>query len=250
MSGFLGRIAAQALGQTAPVRSAARLPYSEPPPFAAITTETGQQPPGSLEHPDGIAPRRAPPAAEMAPEHRREMADDDAGQPILVSKPASRLPASTDPAAIRVRQPVPTPQVEQRAEIMQRTGDLAPASPPERQVETDIVRQGDHAVRDRIEAATQTTAAGRRNPPLAQRPAPPPPLLKPAAFDAVREQRLPPHPAAARAGNVEDTTEVHVSIGRIEVTAVHEAAPPRRSAPRSPKPMGLGEYLARRGASR
>jgi hypothetical protein len=45
---------------------------------------------------------------------------------------------------------------------------------------------------------------------------------------------------------VEETTEVHVSIGRIEVTAVHEAPPPRRPAPKANKPMSLDEYLARR----
>jgi hypothetical protein len=242
MSGFLGRLAAQALGQTVPVRSAARLPYGEPPPFAAMTTETGEQPPGSLEHSNGITPRRAPPAAQMAPEHRRETADGDAGQPTLVSKPASRQSPSGYPAAIRVRQPVPTPLIRQQPDIVQQTGDLVATTRFDRQAEAEVDRQG-------VEAATQTTA-GRRNPPQARRPVPPPPLLEPAAFDAAREQRLPPQPAAARAGKVEETTEVHVSIGRIEVTAVHEAAPPRRLAPRATKPMGLDEYLARRGASR
>jgi hypothetical protein len=46
--------------------------------------------------------------------------------------------------------------------------------------------------------------------------------------------------------HIEETTEVHVSIGRIEVTAVHEAPPPKRQAPTSAKPMSLDEYLARR----
>lgn len=49
------------------------------------------------------------------------------------------------------------------------------------------------------------------------------------------------HPGAAEA------TEVHVSIGRIELTAVHEATPPpaRRAAPAKPT-LPLHEYLARR----
>jgi len=46
--------------------------------------------------------------------------------------------------------------------------------------------------------------------------------------------------------SVEETTEVHVSIGRIEVTAVHEAAPSKRQTPAAPKTMTLDEYLARR----
>jgi hypothetical protein len=45
---------------------------------------------------------------------------------------------------------------------------------------------------------------------------------------------------------VEETTEVHVSIGRIEVTAVHEAPSPKRQAPTAAKTMTLEEYLARR----
>jgi hypothetical protein len=42
------------------------------------------------------------------------------------------------------------------------------------------------------------------------------------------------------------TVEVHVSIGRIELTAVPEASPPaRRAGPAKPS-LALHEYLARR----
>jgi hypothetical protein len=53
-------------------------------------------------------------------------------------------------------------------------------------------------------------------------------------------------PGANRSGAVEESTEVHVSIGRIEVTAVHEALPPKRAAQRRPAAMSLDEYLAKR----
>jgi len=50
---------------------------------------------------------------------------------------------------------------------------------------------------------------------------------------------------------VEETTEVHVSIGRIEVTAVHEALPtPKRASTRSQRALSLEDYLARRKAGR
>ena len=49
---------------------------------------------------------------------------------------------------------------------------------------------------------------------------------------------------------VEETTEVHVSIGRIEVTAVHEAPQPKRAPARSQRALSLEEYLARRKAGR
>lgn len=44
----------------------------------------------------------------------------------------------------------------------------------------------------------------------------------------------------------EAVTEVHVSIGRIEVTAVHEAPAARSVGPRRPAPMSLDDYLATR----
>jgi hypothetical protein len=47
-----------------------------------------------------------------------------------------------------------------------------------------------------------------------------------------------------------DATEVHVSIGRIEVTAVHEASPPPRRAVPVKKSMPLNEYLAQRHRGR
>lgn len=74
----------------------------------------------------------------------------------------------------------------------------------------------------------------------------PPPAMSPSgaplAQALVRQARHGPL--------VEETTEVHVSIGRIEVTAVHEAPPPRRPAPKANKPMSLDEYLTKREAGR
>lgn len=68
-----------------------------------------------------------------------------------------------------------------------------------------------------------------------------------------REEKLPMSalPATRTRGSagtpaVEETTEVHVSIGRIEVTAVHEAPPPKREPGRSRTARSLDEYLAGR----
>ena len=52
------------------------------------------------------------------------------------------------------------------------------------------------------------------------------------------------------AGMVEETTEVHVSIGRIEVTAVHEPAPLKPAVSRRNAPLSLDDYLAKRHGSR
>jgi hypothetical protein len=47
-----------------------------------------------------------------------------------------------------------------------------------------------------------------------------------------------------------ETTEVHVHIGRIEVTAVHEAPTPKAKPSAARKPMSLDDYLARRKEDR
>jgi hypothetical protein len=52
------------------------------------------------------------------------------------------------------------------------------------------------------------------------------------------------------AGSIEETTEVHISIGRIEVTAVHEPAPSKPAAARRNAPMSLDDYLAKRHGGR
>jgi hypothetical protein len=84
---------------------------------------------------------------------------------------------------------------------------------------------------------------------------PPPPLLPPqpgtpalAAHPIAAS--LPTAPTVASRAAREETTEVHVTIGRIEVTAVHEAPPPRREPARRGKPKSLDEYLAGRQGRR
>jgi hypothetical protein len=72
----------------------------------------------------------------------------------------------------------------------------------------------------------------------------PPQLVAPASrFTALQ----PPASAElATAAAESEVTEVHVSIGRIEVTAVHEATPARRPAKAAKPLMSLDDYLAKR----
>jgi hypothetical protein len=60
--------------------------------------------------------------------------------------------------------------------------------------------------------------------------------------------RLAPWPQPAP-GAADEATEVHIHIGRIDVTAVHEAPPPRRKPASTQAPMSLDSYLARRSRS-
>ena len=53
--------------------------------------------------------------------------------------------------------------------------------------------------------------------------------------------------AAPRAAKADEPSEVHVHIGRIDVSAVHEPATPRRRAAVAAAPMSLDTYFTKRG---
>ncbi len=106
--------------------------------------------------------------------------------------------------------------------------------------------------------------AGQAPRPLSQ-PTPPRPQLEspsPLVSQAPTSPRAtpaPPRPASAaqpaawqRAApqrGADDAAEVHIHIGRIEVTAVHEAPSPRRRPAPAPAPTSLDSHLARRSRS-
>jgi hypothetical protein len=84
-----------------------------------------------------------------------------------------------------------------------------------------------------------------------------PPLVQPATRFVLQSAlaSAPPAVPARTAGAHRlsaggDAAEVHVSIGRIELTAVHEAAPPPRRAAPARKSVPLSEYLAQRQRGR
>jgi hypothetical protein len=54
------------------------------------------------------------------------------------------------------------------------------------------------------------------------------------------------HAASPQSSAADETTEVHLHIGRIDVTALHEAPPPRRKAAQARAPRSLDDYLSRR----
>ncbi len=82
-------------------------------------------------------------------------------------------------------------------------------------------------------------------------------LMPPAAADSSVSRGIAStvtrHPAGPSstvpAIATEESNEVHINIGRIEVTAVHDAAPVQRRPPPAAPPMTLDAYLAKRGRS-
>jgi hypothetical protein len=81
-----------------------------------------------------------------------------------------------------------------------------------------------------------------------------PPAADRSAFAPAMRSAMGATPQPARwpqagADVADEATEVHIHIGRIDVTAVHEAPPPRRRAAPTLAPMSLDTYLARRSRS-
>ncbi|WP_275630165.1 hypothetical protein [Pseudomonas sp. 273] len=109
------------------------------------------------------------------------------------------------------------------------------------------------------ETAAPTPVAMHETPPHHQAPTradatPPspttprlPPLLAPMAPATAPQPRVAP-PQAEPVPRQPD--EVHIHIGRIEVTAIQETAPARREARKGPPPLSLDDYLARRNGDR
>jgi len=209
MSGFLRRLSERARGLPSPVRSAARLPYASPP----VLVDMGDDPPRTS---DGVhqlqGPGSNPAAIVSTPPSRQAPPRGMVHGAAKEHRDESRRAAAGDDDGAN--------------ETWARAAHAAGPQPPEpatkyqeQQVpepQWEFLLPADHSE--------------------AVRPAP--------SKMAGRTDRGPQ--AGGRSGPSEETTEVHVSIGRIEVTAVQEAPPPKRQPRRVAKPMTLAEYLARR----
>ena len=254
MSGFLHRLAALAIGSgNSTLHSVARLPYAIPP-SPVYNEESGGQS-ATL----GALGNKRPPIANSAAELNHG-ADQN--------QPHGGFHAKID-AQDRNNEIIPSsPEalIAQSATGFTTTSDLEIAAPSSvrsllRQPETRVknTAAGESAVSDGVIKTHSPLNNSGTNPIVHDEPyatltdsAVPQPLLplKNTAHSSALNagavaQRGEPRGSAWQS-QVEETTEVHVSIGRIEVTAVHEAPPPKRQTPATAKPMTLDEYLARR----
>jgi hypothetical protein len=264
MIGLLHRLAARAAGTARSVRSDARLPYGggalpwadAPRPLPVGLSQARAPGPGRQASPTGSRPGRSDPRPvtpaapltairaeappKVAPPVGHEPVDEfEAGTPREREPPlgADKL------LSIQDKLPLPATEGRQPAEHHHR-------NPPEPVSEGDTSVASDVAL-EHVETAPALTPAEpvAHLSLMAERSAPGltlPPAMRfplPASPQAV----FPREPAAASS---DEAAEVHIHIGRIEVTAVHEAPPPprRRQAPVQ-APMSLDAYLAKRGRS-
>jgi hypothetical protein len=240
MSGFLSHLAARGMGQVGAVHSAARLPYASPPALVEAGSEAMALPPALPSLPLGGLPQEHVPG-QVPP--RPEAAQVGAATAVptppspLLRRPSILAPAPDDAASRDDRN-----AREAAAEIDAGRPLRRPADSSIRSIPDPIVPAAAHGAGEAPPASDKGPGSLRRVQPLL------PPQQGPSGTalfkGALRAQ------GTAWRTPVEETTEVHVSIGRIEVTAVHEAPPPKRAPARSQRALSLEEYLARRKAGR
>ncbi|HEU0217513.1 MAG TPA: hypothetical protein VFQ90_12695 [Stellaceae bacterium] len=257
MIGLLHRLAARATGTARLVRSDARLPYGggvlpwadaprpEPPePSRMRSNAPGQSP--SLPH---SQPRRrdaGPPLPEAAASAfwgealpaTTSRAVQDAADDLPAGVPTERQPPLlAGEAWPRLREAPPLPLAGDEASEERRLGH------PSAGFEGGAGALSDTPTRP-LETARLATPAEpiRLMPRAGEIPAP---AIR-SVIDAKPQPLFRMEPAASHG---DDTAEVHIHIGRIEVTAVHEAPPPRRRQAPVQAPMSLDAYLAKRSRS-
>ncbi|TVO59011.1 hypothetical protein [Denitromonas halophila] len=262
MSGLFRRLARHATGQpVATVHAMARLPFQAPPPVVPMDDGAGAllAPGDTTDSPAGRvsavatgdrtapprhdAPRR-PAVPTRTPADVRTVADSS--EPTEAQR---RVPAPTHAPQTAGRLPDPPPAaqstpVRQPPHLAGAGDDVwsAPSVSPERLL-------------DRTAPATLTTSATRGASPHRAEGSTSPGNSTP---DALPEPLLPAHAGSVAPRTTEparstpvaaEPTEVHVHIGRIDVTAVQAPAPPRRPARSAQAPMSLDAYLAKRQRS-
>lgn len=252
MSGFLHRLAAQAMGRTNTLRSAVRTPYAAPlSPVSRI--EPSRQDPaldtvgnerqhmgnsGGIENvSDRSAERNAMPDPEQHHVNTVKEIGTQSDDNEAISSSPEVLVVQSDIVYTKPDRPsaLYSPPSSPKAMLRQSGKEKTVASEP------SVLAEG---IETRLPESHSTTSTDSNYPspllPLKQ-------VTRPSALSTNVAVQRGDRSDTGRQSQVDEITEVHVSIGRIEVTAVHESSPPKRQASTATKPLSLDEYLARRG---
>lgn len=219
MSGLLRRLADVAAGRgQPPVRSASRAAFAGAP--MLLSREAGMDALSSGSVPQPLQPPTMWLRAPAAPARDREEARTPNATVLAPGRQAPRR----DPMASAGRP----------SDADASAGRGAPAR-------HDLQAPQGHAIGDAVSDAAWLARA-----PMPLMPAPAD--VAPAATGAIRSAAATPSaPPAPRAA---EPSEVHVTIGRIEITAVHEAPPPRRAGKAARPLTSLDDYLRQRQRAR
>jgi hypothetical protein len=253
MSGFVQRLVGRAMGLTQSVHSAARLPYAPPP--ALIESELPEALlPNSMVPGDGRSARRG---TAGDPVQRLDVPENVPDKLTFETSATGNAAVSPEAPRASVEQPPFTSSPEREAyaaPARAETGQagLAHAEGHEKSPAEPVADLIPYGPRRTTEGDTEGREERVNVRDLAYMVEPLFPPQRATHSPAWNAGNRPPDSSrgSASASGAGEATEVHVTIGRIEVTAVHEAPPPKRRTPPSPKPMTLEEYLARRRGER
>ncbi|TBW12970.1 hypothetical protein E0E50_01495 [Azotobacter chroococcum subsp. isscasi] len=244
MSGLLRRLAAQAMGRAAPLRPMARTPYTAPPGLVE-------------EGAEGTAPivgEGGPiiPQDRHSGESWNRVPRQGLNQSISSNLEGVTVPLEPRSSSNLKAQALDSMDIAQHADhsdagqAPESIWQLWPQMVPPLQTNNDDFAAAERSNgRDALQSPASLSMPdfAREPAPLLSLSDPEPPVFAGNPF-AVSPSRTASLTVAS------DSTEVHVTIGRIEITAVHEAPPAKRSSPTKAKPMSLDEYLARRDGRR
>lgn len=255
MKGLLHRLAARAAGTTVPLRSDARLPFGGATlgwgeTFAMETApeRSGRASPVPV-HPTGTAETAA---ANLQSERWQQEAPapgpDRSSGPARPTPPESAVPP--EPAATAMAAS-PHRAAAVRARPMLPSGGGESHGPATLPAEAEPTGAWNPSARQ--------PAVVRAGPPSSGPDAPmrskgDPPLLMPrgsaspgpGSYGAAAAEHVADRPDLPTRGTEEEPPEVHIHIGRIEVTAVQEASPQRPKPKARQVAMSLETYLAGR----
>ncbi len=249
MSGLLRRLASQTIGGGQPaIRPLARLPWAAPLELAENTVaDTGHGLPAVWRAAPGEPPGE--PSRVQPPETLTQRSPRDASPPEPLVRPTALDPSFATQTADAQAAGAPPPRLART-----RAADTA-AAPRETARRPDLPMVATRAPQA-PRPPEQPVAPGPERPrPVNQTAGAfihlPAPLVEATALPARDQAPASPRIETASRGNASrvsahEPSEVHVHIGRIEVTAVHEAPPAREKKRAARQPMSLEAYLAKR----
>ncbi len=234
MAGFFRRLAEQALLPTPQLRSAAAAPYAQ-------TEQWGSEESEGLPSIDSLRPESTAGdlPRELESDNRLRVASGMATSPEVepveeASRPAParrhNKPTNIEAATPRV------PWISDTQDASAR--DMRPMEPPAKPTPSRTTTL-EHPIGNGVQKPPH------RSSPL--RPETSQLRITPAATPRASQPQLQPDlTTRIPTAGTDSAPEVHIHIGRIELTAVSPPAAPRRESVSTKKPMSLDEYLQRR----
>lgn len=241
MSGLLHRLGARAIGHAWSVRSDAALPFAGGR-WAESAVEAAERPSTGVTLSPPVARRPDATAPEQAPASAAPRSTETAPSPRMASSPRWPQPLAPTPAPDAAVRPDPVPARSTLVGPVPRFETPPPESP-----HSGPTRDGAMGAAPALQVASRSATEPKLPAPLMRGPeADAAALTTPPPWRTAAAQSLEATQAMAARTPPAAESEVHIHIGRIEVTALQEAPRPK-AKPREPaQPMSLETYLQQR----